>query len=132
MPRQEYLEELKIREKELLETLKAVRTLLSAESVPVSDNGKSDNGASLTPNLSGTSKRDMTWVNYTLHMLKEIGGRAKTEEVVTAAQKANPTIKKDRIKSAIRHHLSKLYLSGDIGAIKGKNKKEGYTYKVIK
>lgn len=124
MARQEFLKELQIRENQLLEELKAIRTLFEANSSDVSNgSGHPDKDIS-----SGTPKGKMSWENYVELILKEIGGKGKSQDVAKAVCKANPKIDEARVLHAVRHHLSKLLKFEKIGAIKNEIKSEGYTF----
>lgn len=124
MPRQEFLKELQIRENQLLEELKAIRTLLGADSSDVSNSdGQTDK---VVP--SGTPKGKMSWEIYIELMLREIGGKGKSQEVAKAVCKANPKIDEARVLHAVRHHLSKLLKFGRIGATKSEIQSEGYVF----
>lgn len=124
MPRQEFLKELQIRENQLLEELKAIRTLLGADSSDVSNSdGQTDKAVP-----SGTSKGKMSWEIYIELMLREIGGKGKSQDVAQAIYKANPRMDKARALHAVRHHLSKLLKFDKIGATKNEIKSEGYTF----
>ncbi len=125
MPRQELVKELQIRENQLLEELKAIRIILgtsSSDDVPTT-NVQADK---VTP--SGTPKGKMSWENYVELILKEIGGKGKSQEIAKAIYKANPKIPEARALHAVRHHLSKLLKFGKIGANKSENQSEGYTF----
>jgi hypothetical protein len=124
MPRQELVKELQIREKQLLEELNAIRVILGTSSSDVSnDNGQPDKVI-----ISGTPKGKMSWENYVELMLKEIGGKGKSQDVAKAVCKANPKIDEARVLHAVRHHLSKLLKFERIGATKNEVQSEGYTF----
>src|ERR1035437_2242771 len=103
IPRQQFIEELKIREKELIEELKAIKVILGNDvpDIPVG-NGQPEK----VTTTSGTPKGKMSWETYVELMLKEIGGEGKSQEVAKAIVKANPKIDEARIRS--EEHTSEL------------------------
>lgn len=77
----------------------------------------------------GLSKTDdLSWDDYVKEVLKQIGNKGKTNDVVKYMTKANPKMKPGTILASARHHLSKLQRSGIIGAHKGKSRAAGYEY----
>lgn len=78
----------------------------------------------------GKPKRDTPWEKYVVDVLRELGGKGKTVDVIAYVTKANPKISETTIYNAVRAWLSKLNLNGVIDAEVTQNKKEGYTYKV--
>lgn len=128
MPRQELVKELQLREKQLLEELKAIRVILGTDETDIpTSSGRMERGAP-----SGTPKGKMSWENYVELILGEIGGRGKSQDVAQAIYKADPKIDKDRALHAVRHHLSKLLKYDKIGADKGGTQSEGYTFFIKK
>ena len=59
-----------------------------------------------------------------------MAGKGKAVDVFNYAQKANPKIDPELVANAVRGKLSKLSLSGTIGANKTEVKSEGYEYYV--
>lgn len=121
MARLELFNELKIREKELIDELEAIRKIIYSNTQPHTPEPKITNQSALWP-----PKGNTPWLEYTEKMLQAIG-KGKTEEVLNAVISANPSLDKQRAKSAVRHHLSKLYRDGRIDAKAG-IKSKGYTY----
>ncbi len=76
---------------------------------------------------------NISWSSYVISVLNEIGGVGKTNDVILPIIKSNQgLIDEKTIKSAVRHHLSKAYNEGVIGANKTISKKDGYTYTIKK
>ncbi len=130
MKHEELIKHLREREKELVKELEAIRTLVGVytgdtASVPAThtEDDNKDNS-----DIEPKGKR--TWEDYALYVLKEIGGRGKAADVVRAAINVNPNETQERIKSAIRSKLSKLYNKNVINATKGKYPKDGYIYEI--
>lgn len=107
-----------------MEELNAIRIILGTN---VSDVPSSSEPQEPTTS-SGTPKRKMSWENYIEVILKEIGGKGKSQDVAKAVVKANPELNSATILHAVRHHLSKLYKKDKIGANKSDIKSEGYEY----
>ena len=124
MPRQELVRELQIREKQLMEELNAIRIILGTN---VSDIPFNKEPQEKTYS-SGTPKGKMSWEQYVELMLKEIGGKGKSQDVAKAVVEANPKLNSATILHAVRHHLSKLLKKGKIGADKSDVQSEGYEY----
>ncbi len=126
----ELVEQLQLREEELIKELSAIQTLIgvynknntTTETTSIEEHPIVIDGNKIPP------KGSMGWENYAILVLRRIGGKAKASEVTVAAVKANPNIDKKTIKSAIRAKLSIKYRDGNIDAIKGENKKDGYVY----
>jgi len=123
------LQQLQIREKELVKELNAIKALmdvyLNNQDITIERNNESN---IVTGENGIKAKGKMNWDRYTILLLREIGGRGKTSDVTEAAIKANPDIDKKTIKSAIRSKLSNRYRDGFLTAEKGNYKKDGYTY----
>ena len=73
----------------------------------------------------------MSWIDYVLFMLNEIGGKGKSRDVANAVDSANTDISIDRAVNASQDKLSRLLKEGKIKAIKPQHKKEGYLYEII-
>jgi len=127
MPRQELIQELKIREKELMDELEAIQRILKSNIIGSSISTNQDVQPS-NVEVSGNIKGKRSWEDYIVDVLKEIGGKAKSVDVTEAIIKANADMSEDTISHAVRHHLSKLLKNEKIGANKTKIKSEGYEY----
>lgn len=128
MPRQELLKELQIREKELMDELSAIRTILGVSNtdIPIGKSSHGEQRDKVAP--TGTPKGKMSWAKYVELILKEIGGKGKSKDVADAVCKANPKIDEARVLHAVRHHLSKLLKGNIISANKSGIQSEGYEY----
>ncbi len=78
----------------------------------------------------GIAKEEASWEAYVVEVLKELGGQAKTREVVEYVVKANPKLDEETVLDAVRGKLSKLYRAEVIGAQKSAVKSEGYVFHV--
>ncbi|MCH8905103.1 MAG: hypothetical protein IIA45_14450 [Bacteroidetes bacterium] len=125
MPSKLLIHELNIRKNELLAELEAINTILKSN---MTTDMVNQNGHDTKLTIIGTPKGKMGWEAYIKFTLKDVGGKSKVDKVVDSIMKANPTFDRKRVKSAVRHHLSKLYREGEIGAEHGSSKKEGYLY----
>lgn len=74
---------------------------------------------------------EVSWEKYVKIVLGELGGKRKKHEVVEYALNANPDIPVDTLSNAISGKLSKLKLSGEIGADEGATLSEGNQYYLI-
>jgi hypothetical protein len=121
-------------EKELTERLAAIKTLLGR-----SENNNGKNSVEYLPAVirkekkeplkgEGLARGTTTWEKYVQQILKELGGKGKTQDVVQYATKANPKENQVLVLQAVRGKLSKLFRRGVLGADKGENKKDGYTF----
>lgn len=131
MEHRKLIEQLQLRETDLLKELTAIRTLISVynkddiiEEKVIKNHGQDvgDGNKDIVP------KGKMSWESYALYILRKMGGKAKASAITTVAIEANPNIDKKTIESAIRSKLSIKYREDVIEAIKGVSKKEGYTY----
>lgn len=125
------LELLKELESELLAELAKVRDLMSSYGAPVSTPPEVADPKKDRKPISrgeGVPRKNQTWDVYIQTILKEIGGKGKTNDVYNYAVSANPSTSVKTIHHAIRGKISKLYRKGLIGAHKGDNKKDGYEY----
>ncbi len=129
MPRQELIQELQIREKELMDELEAIQRILQSNTTKDSYDAEQESPMKRTK-FPVQEKGKSSWEDYIVDVLGKIGGKGKSLDVTEAIIKANPIIPKDRVSHAVRHHLSKLLKNGKIGANKSKIKSEGYEYLV--
>lgn len=119
--------ELKNLKEELLQKLAAVNLLLGDEG----DTSNTKPSPNQPAKPVGTPKGDMTWPDYTLLLLKQIGGEGKSKDVSGAAKKANPELDTTMVENQIKHHLSKLNVAGIIDAKPvSSSRKDGNIYKV--
>jgi len=128
MARKELIQELKIREKELIEELEAIQRILQSNIIKDSIGEEGGEGGMIRTKFPVTDKGKKSWEDYIIDVLKKIGGKGKSIEVTEAIVKANPDIPEDRISHAVRHHLSKLLKYRKIDAKKSNIKSEGYEY----
>ena len=128
MPRQELISELRLREKELMDELDAIRKILQSNTVEDSVSEKKSEGGMMRTKFPIVGKGNRSWEDYIVDVLKKIGGKGKSIEVTEVIAKANPDIPSDRVSHAVRHHLSKLLKYGKIDAKKSNIKSEGYEY----
>ncbi len=132
--KEEIYSEIKTQLPELVEELNAIDKIIGSNIVNLyaNNSGKSNVTATLTTKKTvGTPKGDMTWIEYVLFMLKEIGGKGKSSDVARAIVNANSSISFDRAIDACRDKLSKLLKEGKINADTSVNKKEGYLYEIV-
>lgn len=125
------IELLKELEAKLMEELATVRGLLGEHSQtdqPVSVPKKEKE--KIKP--EGIPKGSLSWESYIQVILKELGGKGKTQDVVQYATKANPKEPAKRVKFAVSGKLSKLYRNKTIGANRSPIKKEGYEFYIFK
>lgn len=76
------------------------------------------------------NKGDLTWEDYAIKVLKELGGSAKSRDIANYVIKANPSMNEERAENAVRHHMSKLFKAEIIDAESSNNRKLGFTYKI--
>ena len=121
-------------ERELLEKLDAVRLLMGQPKKAISadepnvTNKREVQHHALKPDLTIPGKGDLSWKHYILSALNQFKV-AKSNDIANAMINANPDIERDTVIDAVKSHLSKMGMSGEIYAIKSANRKEGYTYK---
>ncbi|MEO7991410.1 MAG: hypothetical protein ABI663_17795 [Chryseolinea sp.] len=118
-------------ERELVEKLAAIRTLLGKPSDDKRGEPTSTTimwKKTVKKEAEGIPKKDASWESYAQKILKELGGRSKAQPVITYAIKANPREDRTTVENAIRGKLSRLYREGVIGAEVGESKKAGYTF----
>jgi len=123
------IEQLQIREKELIKELNAIKTLIGVYTNNQENIIENTEKITALGNMEEIkSKGKMSWEHYAVYLLRKIGGKAKASEVTDLAIKVNPDIDKNTIKSAIRSKLSIKYREGFITAEKGDYKRDGYIY----
>lgn len=123
----DFLAQLQEREKTLIEELNAIRTLIKVYTGEGTVNSQTFDKPSAS-NQGIAFKGTLSWLDYTYYVLEAIGGKAKYAEVAKQAINANPTIDKKTVSNSIASKLSLLYKEGRIDAIKGRYKRDGYTY----
>ena len=129
MEHKELIKALIARKGELTKELEAIKTLIEVYHSDSNIEGHEvDEQVTTTIKNTIPSKGTMSWENYAVLVLREVGGKAKAAKVANAAIEANPDIDKKTIKSAIRAKLSIKYRDGVLRVTKGKTKKEGYIY----
>ena len=128
MARQELIQELRLREKELIEELEAIQRILQSNTIEDPIGEERGGGGMVRTKFPITGKGKKLWEDYVVDVLKKIGGRGKSVDVTKAIIKANPHIPADRISHAVRHNLSILLKNGVIDAKRSKIKSEGYEY----
>ena len=128
MARQQLIQELQMREKELLDELESIRKILRSNTIEGSTGKSNQDGQLEKVTASGSAKGKKSWEEYIVDVLKEVGGKVKSKDIADAVIKANPNIPESRIMHAVRHHLSLLSKNGKINANKSKIKSEGYEY----
>jgi hypothetical protein len=140
MARQEYIKELQLRVQEILQELRkrdkepiideleAILKILLSNIIQASTDKSNQDEQLVEVTTSGNAKGKRSWENYIVDVLTEIGGKTKSADVTEAIVKANPDIQPDRVSHAVRHHLSKLFKNGKIGANKSKIRSEGYEF----
>jgi hypothetical protein len=132
MIRRELINELLLRKNELIAELEAIKRLEETYNITSGQVSLFDTGNKDTHSYTEV-KGKKSWADYVLFVLKELGERAKAEDVSNAIIKANINIIDEKtIKHAVSHHLSKLYRNKKIGAEKGTRLKDGYVYFIIK
>ena len=145
MARTELIKELEIRKKEiyseieiqlpeLTDELKAIDKIIGSNMA--SSNGGTSNKSTVIDTLTtekniGTPKGNMSWNEYVLFMLNEIGGKGKSRDVANAIDSANSDISIKRAINASQDKLSRLLKEGKIKANKPQYKKEGYLYEIL-
>lgn len=124
-------------ERNLMERLEAVRKLLGKgpllESRTLMDReaGRSTKAKHVKPKPKGIPKAGETWEEYIVTVLKALGGRGKSMDVITYAMGANPRMPEKKVREAVRGKMSKMAKAGRIGAIRTNVKTEGYEYVVL-
>lgn len=136
MARLELIKELRLRRKEiyaqlrdqfpeLMDELDAIDRISGASKEAYVHSNSNENPS------KGTSKGEMSWEDYVLFMLKEIGGVGKSSDVAKAIHSANDDITLKRAKDACSDKLSKHLRAKRIKATKGTSKRDGYVYEVV-
>ncbi len=127
--RQQLIDELKLRKIDLEKEIQAINTLLGEQQSYTTP--KEEKTTIVNKAMLKGAKGNKTWEKYTIDLLDLVGGKGKVTDVLNRAIDLNPDVTEKRLKSALRHHLSKLSRVGAIGAIKGKGKSEGYEYYIL-
>jgi hypothetical protein len=129
MARLELIKELKLRERELVGELNAIRALIDQyKQVSISEGSSGHDGSNHYTSVIIEQKGKRAWTNYVEYVLTQLGGRAKAREVASAISEVDTKYSKERIIEASAYYLSLLYREDRIGAETSDNKKEGYTY----
>lgn len=137
MARLELIKELRLRRKEIYAELQGQFPDLMEELAAIDkiiDRSKNLYVADSTSNnkvLTGTPKGNMSWEDYVLLMLREIGGVGKTMDVAKAIVNANDNITLKRAKEACSDKLSRHLSAKRVRATKGTSKKDGYVYEAV-
>ena len=130
MSQKQLIQQLKIREQELIKELEAIQVLVGT--YDRDDDRELDESAmtELADNVV-LPKGKMSWEDYSVYLLEKLGGEAKASKVADIAVQANPNESEKTVRTAIKGKLSKNHLNGRIDAVKSPVRKEGYTYKTI-
>jgi len=137
MARLELIKELSIRRKEiysemetqfpeLMEELNAIDKIIDSSKKLYLHDSKTTNEAE-----SGTPKGNMSWEEYVLFMLNEIGGVGKSIDVAKAIVNSNDDITLKRARDACSDKLSRHLSANRVKATKGISKKDGYIYEIV-
>lgn len=124
-------------ERNLMERLEAVRKLLGksplweTEGPVVRFSNRPSATRQTRQKARGIPRGSQTWEDYIISILRILGGRAKSMDVVQYAWEANPQLSQKKVREAVRGKMSKMAIAGRIGAIKSDVKSEGYTYVIV-
>jgi hypothetical protein len=139
MVRQEYIKELQLRAHEILQEVRGndnkhidefegILKILWSYILEVSTD-KPNQGEQLKRiTTSGNAKGKKPWELYIMDVLKEIGGKAKSKDVSALIITRNPNLIKSKVMQTVRHQLSLLSKSGEIGVIRNEIQSEGHEY----
>ena len=116
MSKRSLIEELKRRREQLQKELEAVSVLIESYESDILDDTAAEvlavGGAGSDDANIILPKGKTSWDEYSLYLLKKIGGVAKASRVADIAVKANPNIDKETVERAIKVQLSRHYRRG--------------------
>ncbi|MCJ8288362.1 MAG: hypothetical protein HRT58_21935 [Crocinitomicaceae bacterium] len=134
MPREEFYEELRIRETELIDELDAIRRLLNDvyKVGTMTFNKKKETMPTDTIDNTGVkifkAKGDTAWSVYWFEIAQTLDGKFKAKDVSDIGTRSNPDMDQKTVRNSAKGWLSKLAGSGKLQSTRGVSLKEGNTY----